>query len=360
MTVIVSKSALNLREELSALKKPSGLVGEQLLRSNTIDDAYSVMGNNKNFIINGDFKVWQRGTSFGHGTLGGAPFTADRFWFYNGGGSSSGAVERSTDVPAGQPFVYSLFNNTNGNMPSGTNVELTRTGSPAPFIVGETYTLSFWIKGTTAGSGTFRLTWRPAHADGANEVIIRNAIPYDWGTSWRRFTYTFPITTSPHAANTTLDIEYSHPAGAKMTGFQLERGAVATPFEIRPYDQELRRCQRYYWQSDPSVVAYMLGQGFIRYTSGGSAVTVQVPYPVTMRARPTVSNIGGAGRYQCQVADTSVSSTGNAGLWSATGPNMGWIDLNIASNPGWSVGQAVSVYTYTINYPDQMAFYAEL
>jgi hypothetical protein len=285
MTVTVSKPALNIREELSALKKPSGLVGEQLLRSNTIDDAYSVLGNNKNFIINGDFKVWQRGTSFAYNTLGGAPFTADRFWFYNGGGSSSGTVERSTDVPAGQPFTYSMFNNTNGNMPSGTNVELTRVGSPAPFVVGETYTLSFWVKGTSAGNGVFRLTWRPAHADGANEVVIRNGIQWDWGTTWKRVTYTFPIISTPHAANTTLDFEYAHPAGAKMTGFQLERGAVATPFEVRPIVTELAMCQRYFQKLTAQAV------GFQPEGNNGQNGRQIWAFPVTMRAAPSASNI---------------------------------------------------------------------
>ena len=79
MAVSVSKPTLNLREELTSLKKPSGIVGEQLLRANTVDEAYNVLGNNKNFIVNGSLSVWQRGTSFSYTTLGSALFTNSRF-----------------------------------------------------------------------------------------------------------------------------------------------------------------------------------------------------------------------------------------------------------------------------------------
>ena len=34
----------------------------------------------------------------------------------------------------------------------------------------------------------------------------------------------------------------------ELTGVQLEVGQHATPFEHRSYAEELRRCQRYYWQ----------------------------------------------------------------------------------------------------------------
>ena len=33
-----------------------------------------------------------------------------------------------------------------------------------------------------------------------------------------------------------------------VTGVQLELGAVATPFEHLGIDQDLARCQRYYWE----------------------------------------------------------------------------------------------------------------
>jgi hypothetical protein len=48
-----------------------------------------------------------------------------------------------------------------------------------------------------------------------------------------------------------------------ITGVQLEKGSVATPYEIRPYATELALCQRYYQQftsSSDSYHTYAIGQ----------------------------------------------------------------------------------------------------
>jgi hypothetical protein len=41
-----------------------------------------------------------------------------------------------------------------------------------------------------------------------------------------------------------------------VTGVQLERGAIATPYEMVPHVTDLARCQRYYEQSSVTVVGY--------------------------------------------------------------------------------------------------------
>ena len=201
----------------------------------------------RNLVVNGSMNVWQRGTSFPYSSFGGAGFCADRFWFYSYGGPTSGNVERSTDVPANEGFAYSLFNNTNSAMPSGTNVELTAQGMPAPFSVGKTYTLSFWVKGASEINTTVYINWRNAHADGANSTPAVATNPsYTIPTTWTRISLSFTLNAAPHANNRVLDFEYSHKAGMKITGVQLEEGSVATPFEHRQYGQELALCQRYY------------------------------------------------------------------------------------------------------------------
>lgn len=66
-----------------------------------------------------------------------------------------------------------------------------------------------------------------------------------------------------------------------ITGVQLEKGSTATSFDYRPYGAELALCQRYY-----------LPAGFNRLTGGASsitAVTINIPTPVTMRAIPTIT-----------------------------------------------------------------------
>ncbi len=70
-----------------------------------------------------------------------------------------------------------------------------------------------------------------------------------------------------------------------VTGVQLEKGSVATPFEYRPYGTELALCQRYYIKFSDS------GSGFTPFASGvmdgTSQASVVMTLPVEMRATPT-------------------------------------------------------------------------
>ena len=73
-----------------------------------------------------------------------------------------------------------------------------------------------------------------------------------------------------------------------LSGVQLEVGSVATPFEHRSYGDELRRCQRYYWQTPTGVSGNMVFTGFANTTSNSIILTVN---PVPMRAAPSFSSV---------------------------------------------------------------------
>ena len=61
MTVRVSKPAFNLREKLSELDKSSGVKGNELLRSETTQEARDLIGaGRKNMVMNGQMFINQR------------------------------------------------------------------------------------------------------------------------------------------------------------------------------------------------------------------------------------------------------------------------------------------------------------
>jgi len=248
MTVRVNKSAFNIREKLSELERPIGVKGNELMRAETAQDARDlVSAGRKNLVINGGMDVWQRGSSFLNPASAG--YTADR-WKCS---TDPTDISRSTDVPSGEPFTYSMLMAANGS--GGTRhaalqgVELTRIGNAGPFKVGTTWTFSCWMKGGANNSILFGTEFRDDPNSGTNSVAI-SSTTFNYTTSWQKFTHTFTVGVSPGGTNLCLAIIFyagTAPANnLRLTGCQLEKGENATDFEHRSYGEELALCQRYY------------------------------------------------------------------------------------------------------------------
>jgi len=71
-----------------------------------------------------------------------------------------------------------------------------------------------------------------------------------------------------------------------ITGVQLEKGSVATPFEYRQYTTELQLCQRYYTQYSSTYLYNTVAQG---WADAGSEGLVSTFLPTEMRTQPSVS-----------------------------------------------------------------------
>ena len=128
-----------------------------------------------------------------------------------------------------------------------------------------------------------------------------------------------------------------NPATILITGVQLEKGLVATPFEVRPYATELALCQRYYEIGPRSGTWYAYG------TNNGRAIG---RFIVPKRAAPTITpnsgNIYG-------VTPTASFSSGNnilmgtIGFTQYNGPSTDSFTAdytNSANNPGGPVPTA--------------------
>jgi hypothetical protein len=211
----------------------------------------------KNKIINGNFAVWQRGTSFTV-PVGSWQFNSDRFQCYTSYTSGTTTVTQQTFTPATAPvagyegqFFLRMTAATIGNNPINIRqlIEDVRT------FAGQTITVSFWAKASATTAASIAL--RQDFGTGGSSYVEQTS-SLSVTTSWTRFTSTFTtgsmsgktigtgsslqlwlLTTGNFTAGATLD----------TWGWQVEQGSIATPFQTASGGSpqaELAMCQRYY------------------------------------------------------------------------------------------------------------------
>ena len=105
MTVRVSKPEFNLREKITELDKPSGIKGNELLRSETTQDARDLIrAGRRRLNFNGAMIINQRGNSTNTNGFS-AYHGPDRYYSQgNGGNNGNWDIGQSTDVPSGYGF----------------------------------------------------------------------------------------------------------------------------------------------------------------------------------------------------------------------------------------------------------------
>ena len=139
-----------------------------------------------------------------------------------------------------------------------------------------------------------------------------------------------------------------------MTGFQVEIGDVHTDFEHRSFGQELALCQRYYYRLNCDQAGQRFGSGFQKTSS---AAFVMIPFPTTMRSKPTaLETTGTASDYT--VARTSTYEVCNVVPVFEVATV---INCNIGTNQtgaSLSTGQGVMLRANTTNF--FLGFSAEL
>ena len=334
MVVRVSKPEINLRDKLNKAEPPIGVHGSQLLKSKSTSESFDlVRAGRRNLIINGDMRIWQR--SNGNAVTGatGLKFGPDRWMFEEGCGQLVTVLTRSTDTPLDQGFKYS-FQLSPSTAESGLDA-----GDFAQymyFVEGYDFAPAQW--GTINAKPCTLSFWLKTNCGGQHYVSFNSFSGVDtWGTSirstanvWEYHVITVPppMTGSWNTTNsrgleiriglmrsgnvTQANSEQWYHGGsnyngfadahsdwafntsniAYLTGVQLEIGSQATPFEHRPYAEELALCQRYYWKlsngaNNPGAQwLYMIGDaGNLQYRRA------TVNHPVPMKGSPSVTNI---------------------------------------------------------------------
>ena len=296
----------------------------------------------KNLVVNGACNIAQRSTS---STTSGYS-TVDRFKTVHSG-IDEGPTYAQVDVSSGTtPYTLGFrkaLRITNGNQTSGAGaadyisyayrVEAQDIANSGWNYVSSSsnITLSFWIKSSVAQdfkgyirthdgtsqayafatgslsadtwtkitktiSGNSNLTFN--NNEGVGFEIVLGGF---WGTDYTNNSVT-ENAWAAYASGTRMKDNTStwyttNDATLEITGLQLEVSDHATDFEFLSFTDELRRCQRYYYDhaNGSRVAAEYIGVG---YGWVSSQLEHIVRFPVPMRIGPSLVNSTGTNYYQ--------------------------------------------------------------
>ena len=260
---------------------------------------------NRNRIINGNFLVAQRGTSFAGVVMSGSdvPYNLDRWQTNRANVGDTGACTISQVTGGGIRYEVTTADAvlTAG---SATSLRQPIEGYNCAGLAGNSFTVSFKLKTNKLGTyGVFVYDYTGASYRTPQSITVTSS-----GTV-ESYSLTFPAIsaiTIDNAARLGLNITLAaassregtwYPSGETQVNLfdtvgnyvevydvQLEAGSVATPFEHRQYGQELALCQRYYEKLEGYVAA--------TYASSGTTGYVTWGFKQTKRATPTISLVG--------------------------------------------------------------------
>jgi len=309
----------------------------------------------RNKIINGNFDIWQRGTSqtsSGYGSV-------DR-WVCSNTGSTKTASQQAftlgqTDVP-GNP-KYFMRHVVTSSAGSGNQVHMYQNIEGVSTLAGKTATLSFWAKADS--NKNIAVEFAQVFGTGGSPSSAITAIEsqlVSLTTSWTKYTITVDIPsisgkTLGSDNNDTFTIAFWFDAGSNfneraaglgqqsgtfdIAQVQLEEGSVATPFEQRPIASEFNLCTRYF---------YRMGNGinnYLRYATGEARLSTEIngvfTLPNILRATPTFS-ISSASHFA--VAEANVNRTVTSLGISTMPQNCNWIFFTAVVASGLTPGRA--------------------
>ena len=298
----------------------------------------------KNKIINGDFGIWQRGTSFDITT---STYNADRFLTVNTGNTGTASQQTFTlgSAPvAGYEAQYFARTAVTGVAGASNFTTYAQRIEDVRTFAGQTITISYWAKADAVKSVSLELQqfFGTGGSANVNTFVVKQALT----TSWVRYTSTVSVPSiagkTIGTGGTQLDFRFFLSAGSTfdartgtlgtqsitfdLWGVQIEAGNVATPFTTATgtIQGELAACQRYYYRTTQNANLILSTYGI------GNSTTVAycpIPLPVTMRVTPTALDYS-----SIYISDSVNAFTGIASVTVSTSSNaMGEAAVTINS-----------------------------
>lgn len=344
MTVKVTKPAVNLREELADLRKPTGIAGEAMLAADTIIQQAALLGVAPNNIIkNGAMAVYQRGagTIVSDGSAAKEAFGPDRLKLYSTEAYTvlDATIRQTADGPEEFSTCSEVEIDTLEAVAAATDLlmlmynfeGLDLQGLGWGTSAGKPLTLQFWVKSNTPG--TYALS---AYMPEGGGDIVTFTYTINQSAVWQKVVWVIPPNTAAvpandntaslvirfvlaagttykggtpqpnwganannlHAAEQLADLGAVDASYFRMTGVQATIGAFpeGVPFQHRSYGEELAACQRYYFQK-VSGTSQPLGIATYKLSS---QVRLNIDFPVAMRAAPSIVTSNGTNHFRAE------------------------------------------------------------
>jgi hypothetical protein len=252
----------------------------------------------KNKVINGDFGIWQRGTSY---TITANGYTADRWRWDLASAIPTGTITQQTFAPGTAPvagYESTFFQRTNITANNNCTVFVQQQRiEDVRTLAGQTVTVSFWAKADAASSAFFNLSQN--FGSGGSAQVSLSVSNINLTTDWQRFTQTYTlgsISGKTIGTSSFLLLQINLPNSGSFVrngtydiwGVQLEAGSVATAFTTASGGSpqaELAMCQRYYWRNTGVAIYDILSN--LGTANATNNILVNFPMKTTMRVKPT-------------------------------------------------------------------------
>ena len=284
--------------------------GETLVADSSATTGLRWQGNyaaGKNALINGDYRISQRGTSFSI-TSAAVSYTLDRWNAYQNGNGTMTVTQEAFTAGTAPVAGYEGSNFARVNISSaGTTTDwlFRQPIEDVRTFAGQTVTLSFWAK--ASATQTIKAQLQQVFGSGGSGTVSTTVISSQALTSsWVRYSASVSV---PSISGKTLGtgsnllLQFSVGTGGIATGtvdfwgVQLEAGSVATPFTTATgtLAGELAACQRYYYRITASAAGRGLAATGWAYST--TAVSIYNAAKSTMRTSPTSVDFANLGLY---------------------------------------------------------------
>jgi hypothetical protein len=300
------KISSNLSDLASASTARTNLGLGSLALSNSVESSITSSFCFRNKIINGNFDIWQRGTS----QTSSGYSSVDRWANENVGSTKTVSRQNftlgQTEVPHEPKYFFRAV--VTSVIGTANYTKTTQAIESVRTFAGKTVTLSFWAKADSSKNIAVEfLQYFGTGGTPSTTVAGINSTTISLTTTWTKFTIVaaLPSITGKTIgtngddfvgisfwldAGTTFNTRTNN-LGQQSGTFdiaqvQLEEGSAATPFEQRPLQVELALCQRYY-----QIYSSYLLSG---YNASGAAIYNDLIYSVIMRSAPTITYISPA------------------------------------------------------------------